>query len=231
MPQSRLSNKKPPASAFSAGKFKASFAGLSGKKDVRNLVFVEGLQQGIMVAYVQKFNKEEEAFIGPHIRHFEDNMDIMETAGINAIIDRKGGDGESPMMQNPSSQFAWKQFVFATGEDNNTKEERARLGRALVNKLNDTSEVTYKYPRKSKFFKDISAPKLNPVDARVLDADVVGLMKAAYPDLTLEEIAQFDSIMAGFWCNVARGKEVMEGFIDSEEEGWVLPLCSWRINN
>ena len=64
----------------------------------------------------------------------------------------------------------------------------------------------HKFPHKTKFFKDITAPKFCPVDACIHDADVIGLIKAAYHDLELDEIAQYDSIMAGFWCNVARGK-------------------------
>ena len=218
MVHSRSNSKKPPVSAFAAGIGKANFLGLSGKKDVHNCVIVEGLQQGIMVAYVQKFNKEEEAFIGPHIRHFEKNQDVMEMVGIGAILDRKGGNGESPMMQSPTSTFPWKQFIFVVGEESNTKEKRACLGKALADELSNTSQFMYKFPRKTKFFKDITAPKFCPVDACILDADVIGLMKAAYPDLELDEIAQYDSIMAGFWCNVARGKEIMENLNNEEEE-------------
>lgn len=121
MPQSRMSSKKPPVSAFSGGKFKSTLS-LSGKKDVRNQVIVEGLQHGIMVAHVKKFNKEEEAFIGPHVRFLEENVDVMESFGINAILSRKGGDGDSPMKQKLDSQFPWKQFFFVLGDSNNTKE-------------------------------------------------------------------------------------------------------------
>ena len=221
--KSNKTTKKVPTSAFCGGNFKSIPEGLSGKKDKRNQVFVEGLQQGIMVAFVQKFNRAEEAYIGPHVRFLEENCDLMESLGINAIVSRKGGDGESPMMQKPGSEYIWKQFIFIIGEDGNTKENRVALGKQLAAHLNDMTKVAedYSYPRKAKFMKDMTQAIPRPVDACLLDCDVVSLIGAAYPDLEMDEIASYPSIMLGFWANAARGAEVMEGHEeeDQEEEG------------
>ena len=217
MPQSRNGSKKPPVSAFNGGKFKSRIS-LTGKKDVRNHVIVEGLQCGVVVAHVKKFNKEEEAFIGPHVRHLENNEDVMENVGVNAILNRKGADGDTPMMQKPDGQYPWKQFLFVVGESNNTKQERIRLGSKLADHLNDMSSVECKFPCKSKFVKDITSATPCPLDACLLDADVLRLMPAAYPGLSMEEMMNFDCIMAGFWCNTDRGQELMMQVNEEEEE-------------
>ena len=210
MPSGRMSNRKPPVSAFAGGKFKSSLSGLTGKKDSRNLVIVEGLQQGIVVAHVRKCNKDEEAFIAPHVRFLENNMDFMEQLGINAIVARRGSDGKTPMMNRPGSDYHWRQFLMVVGEEGNTKEERLRLAKDLVKFLNDVTKVDYKFVTKNKFSKDVTSSNLRAIDACLLDADVIGLMNAAYPSLTLDQMAEQDSIMSGFWDDISRGKEVIE---------------------
>lgn len=59
------------------------------------------------------------------------------------------------------------------------------------------------------------------MDACLLDEDVLRLIPAAFPGLSMEEIVDYDGIMAGFWCNTDRGKELMMQ-VDNEGEIWAL---------
>ena len=204
--------KKPPISAFGTGKFKPNISTLTSKKDKRNQLVVEGLQQGIIVAWIKKHNVDEEAFIGPDIRYLTDNMEVMENLGIGAIFARRGIDGETPMKQNPKSTYQWKQFVFLVGESGNTQENRSKLATNLAVHFN-TNEHTiaeYKYPRKTKFLKDITREPPRSVDACFLDSDVLKLMSAAFPTWELDEIAVYDNIVSGFFTNMEHGKRMIE---------------------
>ena len=215
----KFTPKKSPVSAFNGGKYKNSPPGLSGAKDKCNKLIVEGLQQGVVVVHVKKHNKEEEAFIGYDIHFLEENMDVMEELGINAIVMRKGIDGETPLVQSPGSSYHWKQFLLIVGEAANTKEGRAQLALKLVKHFNTNAATAemYQYPTKMRFFKDITFNKPRPVDSCLLDADVVGLMGAAFPSLELEELVTYTDIMQGFWTNIEHGKEVMENGPNAEE--------------
>ena len=221
MPNNKGNNKKSPVSAFNSGKFKSHLSNLTKTKDNRNQFVIEGLQQGVVVGWVKKSNRDEEAFIGPDIRHLTDNMDVMEKLGINAILVRRGIDGATAMPQFPSGTYDWKQFVFLVGETCNTKEKRSQIATSLVSHFNnnDTTANEYKYPRKMKFFKDITLGTPRPVDSCLLDADVAGLMAAAFPNMELGELATYDDIMKGFWTDINHGKIVMENAnVDSEIE-------------
>lgn len=211
----RAPTKKLPVSAFSSGKFKTNLDSLMNNKDKRNQLLIEGLQQGVVVAWVKKHNKDEEAFIGPDIRYLTDNMDVMENLGINAILMRKGIDGETAMPQFPNSTYQWKQFVFLIGETANTKEKRKEIANLLVSHFNNNAHTAaeYKYPRKLKFFKDTTPTNPRPVDACLLDADVVGLLAAAFPDMELDEVATYEDIMSGFWTNIDHGRLAMENAV------------------
>ena len=93
-----------PTSAFGTGKFKRSPEFLKGvKKDNRHKLVMQGLQKGVIVGYMTKFkNKEEEPFGGPYFKMLQDNPDLMEQLGIDAILFQKGVDGDTAMPQNPA---------------------------------------------------------------------------------------------------------------------------------
>ena len=50
-----------------------------------------------------------------------------------------------------------------------------------------------------------------PIDACLLDSDIVALMEAAYPDMELDELSTFGEIMASFWTDAEHGMEVIGG--------------------
>ena len=203
--------KSPPKSAFnSPGKFGSPIK--VGKKDNRNVLDFEGVDKGVMNAYVKKHNAEEEAFMSYDMRLLNDNPGIMEELGINAILSRKGVDGETAMKQSATSTYNWRQFVFIIGEDDNTPANRKALASKLVAHFNsNANSANYQYPRKIKLGEDLTQSPCRPVDSILLDTDVLGMMLAAYPDTPLEELATFDEIMGGFWTDIEHGREVALG--------------------
>ena len=205
------SPKKAPKSAFS-GKYTSTPPGLIGKKDNRNLMFVEGLKNGVMIVYFQKSNAVEEAFVQPNIKHLEENPDIMAKLGINAIVFHKGSSGDTEMKQSASSSFNWKQLILIIGEHNNNPGCRKELAKKLLEYFNShATEEFYTYPRNMKFAKDNTQNPYCPVDACLLDSDVVALMEAAYPDMEIDELSTFGEIMSSFWTDVEHGMEVIGG--------------------
>ena len=204
-----------PKSAFSGGKFKKSADFLKGmKKDNRHLLFWQSLQQGIMVGWFQMGNKEEEAFVGPYLKMLQDNPELMEQLGVDAIVYRKGPDGE-PMPQNPGTDYNWRQLVFIIGEEENTAEHREGLANGVIANFNLHATVTlFRYPRNVKSGGDITANPIPAVGVSLLDKDVIGLLMAAYPYTALDELKGFDEVMTSFWDEPTHGAGVMDDFIN-----------------
>ena len=199
-------------SAFSKGAYKATPPGMSGK-DNRNVMMYEGLQQGIMIAYAKKANKNEGAFIGPSVSLIENTPEVMDELWINAIVPRKGDDGTTPLKNTPSVPFNWKQFVMIIGEDNNSLAGRKAAIKKLVNQINSNVHDAgmYQYPTEMKIGQDLTQEPLRAADVHLLDNDVIALMMAAYPTLSLEELTEDEVIMATFWTDVSRGVKAIEG--------------------
>ena len=84
----------------------------------------------------------------------------------------------------------------------NDREKHTCSGKALANQLcrpiMQYIPVPVQFSCKTKFFKGVTVHMFCPVYACIFDADVICLMKAAYPNLKLEEIALYDSIMVVF---------------------------------
>jgi len=207
---------KKPQSAFNSGKFKKSPDFLKNmKKDNRHLVMVEGLQGGIVVAYFRKFNNDEEPFLGPYVKFLDDNPDVMENLEIAAIRYRRGIDGRSPMAQYPGTTWGWRQFIFVTGEDENTVEHREEIATRLLDHYNSKATTDlFPYPRKAKFGDDLTSQPMRSVDAALLDRDVIGMMSAAYPDTALTDLRDYEDIMACFWEDIEAGGEVIENYVN-----------------
>ena len=208
----KSSPKKSPKSALTSGKFKSSITALGNKKDKRNQMIIEGLQQGVLVIYMKKWNKEEEAFLAPDVQYFNENPDIMESLGIHAIVYRRGIDGETALPQSDDSGYNWKQFVCIIGESVTLKEEQIKFANKLIEHFNNNKATAHKYQffTRMKLGADITMSKPCPLDACLLDTDVVGLMEAAFPDEDPNDIAEYDDIMCTFWTNLEHGKSVIE---------------------
>lgn len=208
----------PPKSAFSSGKFKG-VTPLKGKKDIRHLLHYEGLQNGVVVAFLQKYNAPEEPFFAYDYKFLNDNPEDMEELGINAIVFRRGSFGE-PLKQSPTSTYNWRQFVLIVGEANNTPHKRKEAMKKLVDHFNENATTAnYQYPRKVKLGSDYTTSSPAPNNSSMLDTDVIGLMMAAYPNTPLSEVANFDGVMASFWESPDYGRNILEGYEEEETGG------------
>ena len=103
--------KKSLAASSSAPKKKSKFANGAFKlklrspgKDSRNVMFMQGLQNGVVVVWFEKPKSAEAAFMVPDFAMLEANDEMMESLGINAILSRKGEDGSTPMTQTKQSK-------------------------------------------------------------------------------------------------------------------------------
>jgi len=207
-----------PSSAFATGKYKGDSPLKPGKKDVRHLLFVLGLCNGIVLAWLKKYNLDQEPFLNYDYQLLNDSPATMEDLGINAVVHRKGADGATAMTQTPTSTYNWRQMVLIIGEDSNTATARRELADRLIAHFNNNANTAnYQYPRKVRFGSDLTGRVFRPADHGLLDIDVLGLMMAAYPTTPLEELATFDDIMSTFWTNIERGREVMAAHVAGQE--------------
>ena len=118
MPPTGKGNKKgpatPPKSAFGKGKFTGVVTSAGKKKDKRHILMYKGLKEGVMVAYLKKVGSgsiEEEPFFHYDYKELTDNPDIMESLGINAILNRRGAQGDEPMKQSATSSYNYRLFL------------------------------------------------------------------------------------------------------------------------
>jgi hypothetical protein len=182
---------------------------------------IEGVEQGTMVFYMKKFNCEEDVYWNPYLKYLDDNADVKEELGINAIVYRKGEDGTTALPNAPGSEYSWRQLVCIIGEDMNTPEHRLEQAQKIIAHFNSlaTTEM-YRYPRKARFGSDLSSTPRRPVDAVLLDREVVGLMLAAYPTTTpFTDLIEYEEIMQTFWTDPTHGADVMESFVSNHGGG------------
>ena len=196
----------PPKSAFGKGKFSGSPGNF--KKDNRDKLNFERMQNGVLIAWLEKANENAEAFKVCDFRFLNDNPDKMEELDINAIVCRKGSDGETPMKQSASSSYNWRQFVFILGEEKvgNEGDCREVLEKVVAFFNENATTAHYQYPRKVKLGRDFTVPEFAPNSKRMLDIDVLGLVLAAFPDTPIAEIAVWDEIVGCFWEDIEHGR-------------------------
>jgi hypothetical protein len=219
----------PPKKKAPTSKFKSSPAGFdspfkSGRKDDRHVLMYEGVHQGLISLYLKKAGEEAEPYFRPDLKFLKENPSKMEELNINAILSRKGTDGDF-LPQTPTSQYPWKQFVLIVGENNNTPAKRKQYAEALVRHFNTmATSPTYTYPRKVKLGSDLTQRPLRPVDSVLLDMDVLGFIMAAYEGTRLEKLVKFDGIMKTFWTDLAHGRKVVNGAaaLENDEEAKIV---------
>lgn len=210
----------PVKSAFGIGK-SISYTPGSMKKDQRHLWFLVEVQMGLLAVYIQKHNKDEEAFGGPFWELHSNNPEEMEDLKCQAIVYRKGVDGKTAKPQNTGTTYAWRQLIFAIGADNMTESTCMDVLNTVITKFNLTATpANYRYPRRSKLGGILSGETPAAVDTILLDIDVIGMMMAAYGHtLSLEEMKADEAIMAGFWQDVEHGAEVIDEHLTEFMQG------------
>ena len=198
-----------PGKGFSgrlSGKFKAA------SKDTRHKMWIQGLDGGMFVVWLSKHSNDNEgAFLHYDNVTLQADEELMESFGLNAIIDRKGADGDTPLMREPGSTYPWLQCLFVCGAEENTVQGRRALVMPFLSWMNENAkQPNYRYPRKIRLAGDISHEPLLPPSAALLNRHVVGLLIRAFPDMTLEDMKGDEDIMLTFFGDVEVGQSAVE---------------------
>lgn len=188
--------KPSPTSAIKSG-MKGSL-----KKDNANKLFIQGCKGGVVTAYVQKPSAVEEPFLAYDYTLIRENEDIAVQMEINEIVHRRDQNGNA-MSQRRGGEHAWRQFLMIVGEDGNNAENRKRLADNIISFLNrNATSANYTWPKGTKFGGDLTKTPMGAMDTLLLDKDVFKVMKIAYPDLTIAELAGFPEICGNFFTTV-----------------------------
>jgi hypothetical protein len=187
-----------------------------------NKLFVEGFQNGVVLAYVQKAHNNEEAFLRYDYDLIKNSATVSANLSVNDIVQRKGSDGTTSMPQKPGSAYPFRAFTFVVGSEFQTAENRREFANGLVAFFNSHANTRYyQYPKKTRVAGDLTKSPLRAISAAVLDKVVIELIQLAYPDDTLNDIAQHDDIMESFWVDVTIGKSAMEEH-EIDNEGFIV---------
>ena len=195
-----------------------------GKKvNIRNAVFdnrylwkAKGVKGGVIVHWLQKPSREEEAFARKCFDDFKDNPQLLEECGFDLVLHMRGTVGDRFRPQQPNSTWPWRIIISCVGEEDNTPEVREEQANQGINLFNRTATLEhYKHPRNIRFAGDFTAEEMDAMDAMLLDKDVINLMQAAYPDKTLEIMIEDEELMADFWTDVERGVDVVREHINT----------------
>lgn len=179
-------------------------AGVTGplRNDPSNKFFIQGCKGGVVTAYVQKANACEEAFLNYDYNNIKNDPDVSAMLQINEVISRRGNFGEA-MPQKKGETHLWRQFLMIVGEDDNTPEKRKLLADKIIAHLNkNATKEFYLWPKATKFAGDLTPTEMDAMDKLLLDDDVLKVMKIAYPDLSVAELASFPEICENFFTTV-----------------------------
>lgn len=233
---SKLSSneKKSPAASASPSKKKGGLAfknafqspvkGDTKAASYSNKLIIEGLQNGIVVAWAHKANKgDEAAFLNHDFDHIKNDKEDALNAEINGVYDRKGIDGETCMSVSKKYPIlSWYQLVSIVGSDFNKPDKRKELAVKFLKLLNsDRTKHLYQYPKSNTIFHaDKTKNPPRAVDSALLDEDVITLMGGAYKDVDLTEVMEYEDIMETWWTDPKAGYQVMhKHFFPADEDG------------
>ena len=209
--------------AFSSGSFKGS--PLTKKpRDNRHVLFIEGLKNGVLVAWLKKWNKNEEPYLAYDMVELNNSPDICESLGINAIVPRRGQDGNTPMKQNSNSDYDWRQFVLIVGDDKNTAVHRREVANRLIDHLNHNAVIpNYQYPVKVRFGGDTTTKPMATLSDHMLNKHVLEMMRHAYPGMNIGQLLMDSAIIESFWNDVDYGNSYLVAndtgsILDSDDE-------------
>lgn len=167
----------------------------------------EGLQNGVMVAWLEQHGKESDPLAGAQYEriseavskqwHGEEEEDEPSVEYIDGIFQRR-------MTKNPNpKEPRWDQFLWVVGDYNNTYSYREDIAENFVEYL---SWMGFRV----KVGKDHSCNCLAPNNHAMMDNDVYVLMQDTHPDMSPNDIVEDDAIMSLFWESPDHGREVVE---------------------
>lgn len=188
-------------------------------RDRRHKLNWVGHQNGIMIVWPEKHNKEEEPCMAHDMDVFHKNPETLEKLQMNAILRRKGDDGSSPMKQAPGSVFDCRCFLCIIGEDNNNEKGRKEQVTLLLDRLNKNAVASnHKCPCKHRLGGDCTGTDLEPVDSSLLDKDILDLLVSAHPEESVGSLMDDHETIGSFWSNVRDGIEFMKSHSGTNRE-------------
>lgn len=187
----------------------------SPEKDSRNVMWFCGHEGGAMAMWFSKNKKDEAAFLQPDFNLLNNNDDVMETLGINAVVNRKGQDGKTPLKQAPGSKYPWRQLLIILDEDENTPDGRMDKAELILQHFNETAtKDNYEYPKKMKLGGDVTPDDddLPNVSESFMDDTCLALLLAANPGMDrLSFLEGHDDELLEIWNDLEHAKSVVRG--------------------
>jgi len=181
----------------------------------KNRLHIEALDGGFLVSWFDNgSNVNIGAYCRPHFDLLFAHDEMKTSIGINDVVFRRGPDGNTPLPSNPNQTWNWHCMVSIIGEcniDNNAYKTLCADG--IVGFFNDFTffiNKEYRYPRTSTFFRDHTVSPPRKISSVLLDHDVIALMKAAYPDHSLQDLLEYEDIVDMYWDNANHGRQVMQ---------------------
>lgn len=211
-----------PKNVIAAGQFSAQ-ASYGQRKDTRSKMYYEFLACGIAIVYVARANSTDEAFLMHDYKDLMQDMDLKQRMKIITICARRGSDGNQ-IPSNNGTTYPFRQFVL--GISPATHSQAKKQVKDLLEYLNKSQDNAdkYKYPKKIRLVEDFTQDTPRPADARLLDNEVVNMMKACY-DCPLQDLMQYDEVMSEFWSDIEYGKSFLDEYMgnvqqDEDVEGY-----------
>ena len=128
---------KPRVSAFKRGR-KVNIK--SSIFDGRVLWKVKGLKGGVIIHWLQKPTKEEEAFARKFFDDLKANPQLLEECGFDLLLSMRGASGVEFRPQQPGSTWPWRILVSCVGDEDNTKDVREEQANGGVTMFNVTAQ-------------------------------------------------------------------------------------------
>jgi hypothetical protein len=211
-----------PRSILSTGKFNKNMY-KKNEEDKSHKAHYEVLAMGILAVIFERYNKEEEPFLGPCFKHFKENPSALEAINAHAIYNRRGENGTTYLPQAPGSQFPYRVIVILLGQPNCTRPNILSSVERVVTNFNSRAvEPTYKFPVQIRVGKDLTNYKSpRPLDTYLLDKDLLPMMDTSYPDHKLLDLIPYRQVMKSWWTDIDYGRMAMEQ--------WQVPVINDEI--
>ena len=192
----------------------------------KNTVFIhyEVLQNRILVIYAENAKKFEAGYIANKVmKQLSDDPDEKMKLGYTALLSRRGENGRA-IKQRTGSIYDWTQFVWipASGETETDEKVMAIVEKFLKYVRKSLyKEGYYQFPQKFVLGDDLSRDPPRPLDAALLDDDVLDVMDDMCENMEhLTVVAKDEEIMSTFWTDTKHGRKQVVEFL--EAHNWNL---------
>ena len=215
-PKKKGGGKQPAKGGFASGKLSSPLQMKGGKRDPRHILNMVLVAPMVLLCWVRRFNRDEEAFWGPYLRMLLENPEKMEELNIAAIVKRRGEDGVTEMPQKPGSTWGWSQLILILGEEGLSPEVRESAASAVISDFNEHAvRPLFDYPTRMRLGRDFTAADPAAADTALLDKDVISLMENCYEGMPLADVADDPDIMKLWWSDVGAGAEIVAQHVES----------------